>query len=251
MRLIPHYFAATVLVVSLLAACATDSTLPTRQVEHPYTLPEYTTHFALGAGVASVRDDVLGDAVYLGYPVGQWEVPISNSWTWEVLMAFRHQFHRDEKNTYGMRFGIAELGYSSSSGWFIQPLLNFFYQRRVGANLALNHTLGGNYSSRSEHSSLNGWKAFYELGALFQLDDSKSLTPRLTLGLERRYSNPQLLRSTVLPENKAAVTLPLGIDFNWRLGQQWATELSYDFYGIGYSRGFRSHQLALAFSRYY
>lgn len=232
-----------------LAACAGNPSLPSRQIDQPYTLPADTREFYFGAGFVHVKKGKEASTRLL-LPLS-WHLPQGDNWTWELLTAVRHQFYRTPTQTAGLRFGVDSLGYSTTSGWIIDPLASLYYKQLYSPNFALEHTLGGNYTIRTKRSDWNGWRAFLKNSAIFQLSDSTAISPGVTLAMEQEYFSSTVLRVIYLPEDRALFTVPLDLKFSWRLGLQWESVTRYEFDGIGHTLGFRAHSFATVMKHYW
>jgi hypothetical protein len=227
--------------------------LPTRQIDQPYTLPSDTKEISLGVGTSVVKSNFIRDEVTRVYPVGVLRYPISATWTWELLTGLSHQFYHDEVNTYGIQFGVKDIGYATSTGFFYAPMLSLYYKHLLSKNFALENTLGTIHRFYTQDARRDGWKHFLSIGPLFQLDDNKALSPSVTLSVEKHLypSSYGSLEESIRPENKTVFTIPLSLSFRWRHSPGWESRVGYSYYGIGYTQRFQVHEANASLAHYW
>lgn len=234
----------------LLCSCAGNPSLPERQIDHPYTLPTDTREFALGVGVARVRE-LDGRTVNIFGAPGGWAIPISENWTWDLLTMVRHQFHHGARDTAGVRFGVSAIGYSTLDGLIMSPSAEFYYKRLLSPNFALENTLGGDWLTRTRLPGANGWRTYLNVAPLFQLDDNKALSVSAGLALVHRYFGWNMNSLSLFPSDQTRVVVPLGTRFAWRFSKRWEGDVNYRLDAIGQAQGYRAQTLAAVMHYYW
>ena len=172
----------------LAVGCASSNpSLPMRKIDRPYTLPEDTRELALGVGFQYAKErgeSIDRDIVPIA---GNFSIPLSETWTYDVFTHFRHQLHHDDKNTYGFGFGLSEIGYTSLNGFFMTPTLSFYYRHNFSRDFALETGLRGNYRYFSENEA-RPFLLLLNVAPVWQIDDSKYLRFSAAIAQERLYN---------------------------------------------------------------
>lgn len=216
---------------------------PLTQIDRPMTLPKGVAQWETLIPYYVERDANEQKTLPPIIPVPLfWRSSLSDSLTlnWAPIpVSVTYLAHRNESHSVGLTGGLAGLGYVSNQGLLIGPSLGVSHWFRANQKLSLRTSLNGGFIYRTT-SKVTTWTVEMTLSPFFQLTDSLSLTPFLSLRMA------DALRATlnnfgVTPVVGSATTFPMGLKAVVTLGRQWDLGFKYSFESYGKADGYNLH----------
>jgi hypothetical protein len=228
-----------------------------RQIDRPYTLGQHQAAWRILGGYANHQDfssskqsDRTSTSFF--YPIF-WEQGITDAWTliWSPFpFDFRHQLYRDERQVIGLEFLLFGNAYGDYEHFLWRPALRLSQKLKLAENFAIQTQVLSQMEigmGRDQIPTTLG----VDLGGLMQLTGDFALTPRLSIYHERFGPEDIYLGHPPQNRDEALFRFPLGFDLSWMLSQRHEIQLEYNWFSLGYSRHFRSHQVFLSLMTYW
>jgi len=245
----------TLLAFLMAATCGCASgpqleSYPRREIERPYTLPEGVAAWHIPTIFGYIRDNSsLKTLPPVPFPL-LWESSISDNWNliWSpVPLGFAYQISNDDKVRNGVSV-LTSLSYSDSSGLRLQPHLAYSFRYKFSSNLALvvEPSFKPDIPFKSGEKFL--WFGGIAVGPLFQLSNTFSLQPAVSLDIAHgRANNSSDYYDDSEISEKTDTSAGVGVSSVWSISRQWDLRSSYGYSGIGAGNGYRSQIAALDF----
>jgi hypothetical protein len=211
---------AGLLGVFFLYACSGNPSLPTREIDRPYTLPDDTATWNFGF-MGAVNKIEGFRRTGAGIPYMNWESSLGDNLTleWNGLPpALRYQIFHKERDTLGLRAALL-WGYTSRLGTIYSPSLKLYYRRILGNDFALEIVPGYERSRSTRENIRDGWEAQTEIYGVMQLSEKNSLH----LGIVPTYSKNRgwVFHEMHAPRADKEFVVPLRAKLQRRMTQQW------------------------------
>ena len=226
-----------------LSACTSSPELqkyPRAEIDRPYTLPKGVATWTTLIPTGYFSDD--SSSFFLPpipIPI-VWQSSLSDDWTleWSPLpLSVSHQISYSKEQVLGFSTGLSLLGYDTSSGAVLNPLLSLYHRFRLGESWAVETIPSLNAQFQTKRNPWT-WSAGISSGLLFQLTETFAIKPRVGLNFSRGY---QAVVAEVEPERNTRLTIPLSLLTSWSFHRQWNLDAHYIYSRIGQQRGYSSH----------
>jgi hypothetical protein len=234
-------------LVSLFAGCASGPELekyPRREIDRPYTLPEgvATWHIPIVTGVVQDSDE----SVFVP-PIAVpliWESALSDDWNlifYPLPLGVSHQFANTESARTGFTL-LNSFSYSSLRGFRLIPNIAFGYRAKLDRDTALDVTPSVTLDIPFEKGESFRWSAALGVGPLFQLSETFSLKPSVSVGVTRGWTYELSSNLDDLEvRDTTTFTLGAGLASVWSFARQWDLRPAYVYSGSTSSDGLRAH----------